>query len=55
MKNKHYECNSCEAVFRISHDLDTEYYTINNCPFCGETLGDEDNYDIDNEYIDLEL
>jgi NAD-dependent SIR2 family protein deacetylase len=45
---KHLECNDCEAVFRIKHDMDDHYYKITHCPFCGSELDDE-SYDIDEE------
>ena len=47
MKNKHFECVNCEAVFRIGHDLDTNYYQIQHCPFCGDSLDEDQNYDIE--------
>jgi predicted nucleic acid-binding Zn ribbon protein len=37
----HYECNNCDAVFKIRHDIDEAYYPINYCPFCGCELDDE--------------
>ena len=48
--NKHYECASCDAVFKIKHDLDSNYYTISNCAFCGESLDrEEDGYELDDD------
>lgn len=32
------ECFSCDAVFTVDHDLDTEYYKIKHCPFCGTEM-----------------
>ncbi len=41
-------CDSCDAEFKINHNMDDEYYEIKYCPFCGEEL-DEDNVDEDTE------
>jgi transcription elongation factor Elf1 len=46
MPTTHFECNECEAVFAVKHSLDKHYYTVQNCPFCGASLDDE-NYDVD--------
>ena len=44
--NRHYECYSCDAVFKIRHDLDPNYYNIEHCPFCGESLeAEEDSFE----------
>jgi uncharacterized paraquat-inducible protein A len=48
-KNKHYECTSCDAVFRLRHDLDENYYTVAHCPFCGTELDADSNFDIDED------
>lgn len=45
-KNKHFECNSCEAVFTVKYDLNKDYYKVSNCPFCGSPL-DNEEYDVD--------
>ena len=34
-------CVSCEAEFKIKHDLDEKYYRLSFCPFCGEDLNEE--------------
>jgi rRNA maturation endonuclease Nob1 len=51
MANRHYECVECDAVFKIKHDLDRDYYTVGFCPFCGSEIDedqiDEDNYEED--------
>lgn len=52
MKNKHFECNSCDAVFKLGHELDDNYYKIEYCPFCGEVLDEDDNFDIEEDYLD---
>lgn len=40
----HNECNNCGAVFKLKHDMDPEYYTVQACPFCGESI-DADQQD----------
>ena len=43
------ECFSCDAVFTVDHELDTDYYKVKHCPFCGtEIESDED----DNDWFD---
>jgi len=49
--NTHYECSNCDAVFRLRHDLDGNYYTVQWCPFCGSQLDSDDNYDIDEDDV----
>jgi len=44
----HYECNNCDAVFKIRHDMDEGYYPIQYCPFCGSELdGEEEHFEQD--------
>ena len=43
-------CESCDAEFRIKHDMDKRLYTIVHCPFCGEVL----NEDLEDEVDDYE-
>ena len=38
MSKKEILCESCEAVFRIQHNMEERYYSVGNCPFCGDTL-----------------
>lgn len=37
-------CLSCEAEFKLKHDMDELHYMVKFCPFCGEDIEDE-NYD----------
>ena len=48
MPGKTIYCDSCDAEFKINHNMDDEYYQVKYCPFCGEEL-DEDNVDEDTE------
>jgi len=34
-------CESCEAEYRIKHNLNESYYTVMYCTFCGAELSDE--------------
>ena len=46
--SSHRTCNSCDAVFNLTHSMDTDYYNLKFCPFCGEHISDEDlGYDED--------
>lgn len=43
-------CASCEAEFMLKHDMDDDHYRVEYCPFCGETMEDEDyEYDVDED------
>lgn len=39
--NTHITCENCDAVFKLQHDMDVEYYPVRACPFCGESLDEE--------------
>ena len=45
-------CEACEAVFKIKHSMDENYYRIVYCPFCKEELNDELEDDIEWEEDD---
>jgi len=47
MARKIFECVECDAVFKISHTLDENYYTVTNCPFCGAEMEDKEEDDED--------
>tara|TARA_B100000989_G_scaffold177497_1_gene133284 strand:+ start:873 stop:1028 length:156 start_codon:yes stop_codon:yes gene_type:complete len=47
MKKKLIYCDSCEAEFKINHDMDEEYYQVKFCPFCGSEIDEEYEDDID--------
>ena len=34
-------CESCEAEYKIKHDLNEMYYTMQYCTFCGDKLSNE--------------
>lgn len=48
-RKQHHECFECDAVFKISYDLDENYYKVKNCPFCGTAMDaeEEDRYEDD--------
>ena len=43
-------CEECEAEFRIKHNLDEYYYYVKFCVFCGDSLEEELEDEI--EWID---
>lgn len=43
-----FECTECEAEFAIKHKLDSSYYEVNYCPFCGAQI-DEEFFEDDRE------
>jgi hypothetical protein len=53
MKTKHYECDNCEAVYQLKHDLDADHYQPVHCAFCGEVLDDDSNFEVFDETLDL--
>ena len=40
-------CESCEAEFTIKHSMDENYYRFSYCSFCGESLEEEMEDDIE--------
>ena len=50
MPGKTIYCDSCEAVFKINHTMDDEYYKVNHCPFCGEQLNEEMEDEVEEFY-----
>ena len=46
---KSYYCDQCEADFKISHQMEEEYYEVNFCPFCSAQIDDEKDEEEDNE------
>ena len=34
-------CESCEAEYKIKHNLNERYYIIEDCTFCGTELLEE--------------
>jgi rRNA maturation endonuclease Nob1 len=47
---RNYNCDSCDAEFKVKHSLDETYYEVNFCPFCGGQIEEDD----DNETEDFE-
>lgn len=38
---KLYVCESCEAEFRLKHNMSDKYYVVTYCPFCGDDLSED--------------
>ena len=36
-----YTCYNCDAIFKLKHDMDDDYYEVNFCPFCGSSIEEE--------------
>ena len=49
MARKGYECFECDAVFKIKHDLEEDYYKVSYCPFCGEEFDNEQEFDYEED------
>ncbi len=52
MSRKTILCEHCDASYTIQHDQDEKFYFIKYCPFCGDNIPQEDEYNIieDNDY-----
>jgi uncharacterized CHY-type Zn-finger protein len=46
MSRKEILCESCDAVFRIQHNMEERYYQAQHCPFCGEQLNSDNEDDL---------
>lgn len=44
-----FQCDSCDAEFKIKHNLDDAYYEVNFCPFCGGAIDEEETEENDDE------
>ena len=52
-ENLEIECNECNAVFTIKHNLNIARYEIRFCTFCGgEDIDMEEDYDDEEESED---
>jgi len=40
-RNQRLECVECDAIFKINHDMDENYYMVSYCPFCSAELDEE--------------
>ena len=49
MSRKEILCDSCEAVFRIAHNMDEWSYGISYCHFCSEKLNKEEQDELFDE------
>lgn len=44
---KTFQCDNCDAEFKIKHNLDEHYYEVNFCPFCGGEIAAEEEDETD--------
>ncbi len=44
---RQYQCDHCDAEFKLKHSLDERYYEVNFCPFCGGDIAEEEEDDPD--------
>jgi uncharacterized CHY-type Zn-finger protein len=47
MSKKEILCESCDAVFRIQHNMEEHYYSVKHCPFCSDELNTEEQDEIE--------
>ena len=52
MEKKEVVCDNCEAVCKITYDLDDMFFTVKYCPFCGEEMEVEDIVEDDDDLRD---
>jgi len=45
-------CLVCEAEFTIKHDMDDNHYRAEFCPFCGEMLENDEDYEYDMDEVE---
>tara|TARA_Y100000004_G_scaffold140838_1_gene160086 strand:+ start:2523 stop:2672 length:150 start_codon:yes stop_codon:yes gene_type:complete len=49
MRGKTFFCTHCDAEFKISHNMDENYYEVQTCPFCGGEVEGELDFEEDEE------
>ena len=50
MAPKRIECVKCEGVAEISYEINHDFYKIIFCPFCGEELELEEEFEVNDPY-----
>ena len=45
-------CESCDAEFKIRHSMEKRLYIERYCPFCGEELSDDDEFEADIDWTE---
>ena len=50
MALKRIECVKCEGVAEIEHEANHHFYKITFCPFCGEVLELEEEFEINDPF-----
>lgn len=49
MSKKKFECDTCDAFGAITHTMDSEFWQVTVCPFCGAELHNNKDSEDDDE------
>lgn len=50
MSYRKFECVECDAIFKVKHEMESQYYEVMFCPFCGAGIDNEEEDDEDDTY-----
>ena len=50
MSRKIIVCESCDAEFKIQHDMEEHFYSVKYCPFCASSIDLEDDFEDEDEW-----
>jgi hypothetical protein len=50
MPTRGFSCVQCDAIFKVTHNLEDSYYEVMFCPFCGAEIDDETEEEEDDTY-----
>lgn len=48
-KATHHVCMDCDVEFRVKHELEDDMLSVVFCPFCGESIEPEEEYELSDE------
>lgn len=51
-KSKLYDCAECGSSFRVLHEMDSTFYSIRHCPFCGDELDVDTLFNVEEDDAD---
>ena len=52
MSRKTILCEHCDASYSVQYDMDDNFYKIKYCPFCGDNVPEENEFNITEEEYD---